>query len=153
MRQQPKFSRQTKKICHWNRGKSMGFEWLAIAMFAGFFVILMSGYPVSFSFAGTALVFGGIGWLVGAFDLDRLFLLSNNWFGTMSNFTLLAIPFFVFLGAVLEKSGLAEELLETVAIVLGALRGGVALAVILVGRRHSNRYGDAVAADHAPLWL
>jgi tripartite ATP-independent transporter DctM subunit len=111
----------------------MGFEWLAIAMFAGFFVILMSGYPVSFSFAGTALVFGGIGWLVGAFDLDRLFLLSNNWFGTMSNFTLLAIPFFVFLGAVLEKSGLAEELLETVAIVLGALRGGVALAVILVG--------------------
>jgi tripartite ATP-independent transporter DctM subunit len=111
----------------------MGFEWLAIAMFAGFFVILMSGYPVSFSFAGTALIFGGIGWLVGAFDLDRLFLLSNNWFGTMSNFTLLAIPFFVFLGAVLEKSGLAEELLETVAIVLGALRGGVALAVILVG--------------------
>jgi tripartite ATP-independent transporter DctM subunit len=111
----------------------MGFEWLAIAMFAGFFFILMSGYPVSFSFAGTALVFGGIGWLVGAFDLDRLFLLSNNWFGTMSNFTLLAIPFFVFLGAVLEKSGLAEELLETVAIVLGALRGGVALAVILVG--------------------
>ncbi len=111
----------------------MGFEWLAIAMFAGFFIILMSGYPVSFSFAGTALVFGGIGWLVGAFDLDRLFLLSNNWFGTMSNFTLLAIPFFVFLGAVLEKSGLAEELLETVAIVLGALRGGVALAVILVG--------------------
>jgi tripartite ATP-independent transporter DctM subunit len=111
----------------------MGFEWLAIAMFAGFFVILMSGYPVSFSFAGTAIVFGGIGWLVGAFDLDRLFLLSNNWFGTMSNFTLLAIPFFVFLGAVLEKSGLAEELLETVAIVLGALRGGVALAVILVG--------------------
>ena len=111
----------------------MGFEWLAIAMFVGFFIILMSGYPVSFSFAGTALVFGGIGWLVGAFDLDRLFLLSNNWFGTMSNFTLLAIPFFVFLGAVLEKSGLAEELLETVAIVLGALRGGVALAVILVG--------------------
>lgn len=111
----------------------MEFEWLAIAMFAGFFIILMSGYPVSFSFAGTALVFGGIGWLVGAFDLDRLFLLSNNWFGTMSNFTLLAIPFFVFLGAVLEKSGLAEELLETVAIVLGAVRGGVALAVILVG--------------------
>ncbi len=111
----------------------MGTEWLAIAMFVGFFVILMSGYPVSFSFAGTGLVFGLLGWLVGAFDLDRLFLLSNNWFGTMSNFTLLAIPFFVFLGAVLEKSGLAEELLETIGVVLGPLRGGMALAVVLVG--------------------
>ena len=111
----------------------MGFEWLAIAMFLGFFLILMSGYPVSFSFAGTGLVFGLIGWLVGAFDVDRLFLLSNNWFGTMSNFTLLAIPFFVFLGAVLEKSGVAEELLETIGIVLGPLRGGLALGVVIVG--------------------
>ena len=111
----------------------MGFEWLAIAMFLGFFLILMSGYPVSFSFAGTGLVFGLVGWLVGAFDLDRLFLLSNNWFGTMSNFTLLAIPFFVFLGAVLEKSGVAEELLETIGVVLGPLRGGLALGVVIVG--------------------
>lgn len=111
----------------------MGFEWLAIAMFVGFFVILMSGYPVSFSFAATGLVFGFIGWLVGAFDIERLFTLSNIWFGTMSNFTLLAIPFFVFLGCVLEKSGLAEELLETIGVVLGPLRGGVALAVVLVG--------------------
>ena len=53
----------------------MGFEWLAIAMFLGFFLILMSGYPVSFSFAGTGLVFGLVGWLLGAFDVDRLFLL------------------------------------------------------------------------------
>jgi tripartite ATP-independent transporter DctM subunit len=108
-------------------------EWLAVAMFAGFFVILMSGYPVSFSFAGTAIVFGVIGYLMDAFDPSRLLLLPNNWFGTMSNFTLLAIPFFVFLGAVLEKSGLAEELLETIGIVLGPLRGGLALAVVLVG--------------------
>jgi tripartite ATP-independent transporter DctM subunit len=60
-------------------------------------------------------------------------LLPNNWFGTMSNFTLLAIPFFIFLGSILEKSGLAEELLETIGILLGSLRGGMALAVILVG--------------------
>nr|WP_317111362.1 TRAP transporter large permease subunit [Chroococcidiopsis sp. SAG 2025] len=113
--------------------ETMGFEWLAIAMFVGFFFILISGYPVAFSFAGTAIVFGAIGWLVGAFDPSRLLLLPNNWFGTMSNFTLLAIPFFVFLGAVLEKSGLAEELLETIGILLGSLRGGVALAVIFVG--------------------
>lgn len=111
----------------------MGFEWLAIAMFAGFFLMLMSGYPVAFSFAGTGILFGAIGWLVGDFDPNRLLLLPNVWFGTMSNFTLLAIPFFVFLGAVFEKSGLAEELLETIGILLGSLRGGVALAVIVVG--------------------
>ncbi len=111
----------------------MGYEWLAIAMFAGFLLLLLSGYPVAFSFAGTGLVFGLVGWLVGAFEPARLLLLPNLWFGTMSNFTLLAIPFFVFLGAVLEKSGLAEELLETVGILLGPLRGGMALAVVLVG--------------------
>jgi tripartite ATP-independent transporter DctM subunit len=111
----------------------MGFEWLAIAMFVGFFIILMTGYPVAFSFAGTALVFGSIGWWFGAFDLSRLLVLPNTWFGTMANFTLLAIPFFVFLGAVLEKSGLAEELLETIGVVLGPLRGGMALAVVFVG--------------------
>jgi tripartite ATP-independent transporter DctM subunit len=108
-------------------------EWLAIGMFLGFFIFLMSGYPVAFSFAGTAIVFGFIGWLMDGFDPSRLLILPNSWFGTMSNFTLLAIPFFIFLGSILEKSGLAEELLETIGIVLGSLRGGMALAVILVG--------------------
>lgn len=111
----------------------MGFEWLAILMFLGFFLILMTGFPVAFSFAGTAIVFGLIGMSVGAFDIHRLLLLPNVWFGTMSNFTLLAIPYFVFLGAVLEKSGMAEELLETIGLVLGKLKGGLALAVVLVG--------------------
>jgi tripartite ATP-independent transporter DctM subunit len=111
----------------------MGFEWLAIAMFVVFFIILISGYPVAFSFAGTALIFGAIGLAVGAFNLNRLLLLPNIWFGTMSNFTLLAIPFFVFLGAILEKSGIAEELLETIGILMGRLRGGLALAVVVVG--------------------
>ncbi len=111
----------------------MGFEWLAVAMFAGFFLILMTGYPVAFSFAASAILFGLIGLSVGAFDLNLIRLMPNRWFGIMSDFTLLAIPFFVFLGAVLEKSGLAEELLETVGIILGPVRGGVALAVVLVG--------------------
>jgi tripartite ATP-independent transporter DctM subunit len=111
----------------------MGFEWLGILMFVGFFFILMSGYPVAFSFAGTAIVFGFIGTVVGGFNTARLLLLPNSWFGTMSNFTLLAIPFFVFLGAVLEKSGLAEELLETIGILFSRVRGGLALAVVLVG--------------------
>ena len=111
----------------------MGYEWLAIAMFVGFLALLLSGYPVAFSFAGTGLGFGLLGWMVGAFEPARLLLLPNLWFGTMGNFTLLAIPFFVFLGAVLEKSGLAEDLLETVGILIGPLRGGMALAVVLVG--------------------
>lgn len=111
----------------------MGYEWLAVAMFLGFFLILLTGYPVAFSFAGTALIFGLIGLAVGAFDLNLIKLLPNRWFGTMSDFTLLAIPFFIFLGSVLEKSGLAEDLLETVGVVLGPMRGGVALAVVLVG--------------------
>ncbi|MCB0162625.1 MAG: TRAP transporter large permease subunit [Anaerolineae bacterium] len=109
------------------------YEWLAIAMFVGFFFFLLSGYPVAFSFAGTAILFGVIGLILGAFDLNRLLLLPNLWFGTMSNFTLLAIPYFVFLGAVLEKTGIAEELLETVGILLGPLRGGMALAIVVVG--------------------
>ena len=111
----------------------MSFEWLAVLMFAGFFFLLISGYPVAFSFAGTAIIFGLLGLLFGAFNMDLLLLLPNRWFGTMSDFTLLAIPFFIYLGSVLEKSGLAEELLETVGLLMGSLRGGLALAVVLVG--------------------
>lgn len=111
----------------------MGFEWLSIVMFVGFFFLLLSGYPVAFSFAGTAIIFGGIGILVGEVEVRRLLILPNVWFGTMSNFTLLAIPFFIFLGSVLEKSGIAEELLETVGILFGPVRGGLAIAVIVVG--------------------
>jgi tripartite ATP-independent transporter DctM subunit len=110
-----------------------GYEWLSIVMFAGFFALLMTGYPVAFSFVGTGIIFGLIGVGLGLFDLNLLRLLPNRWFGTMSDYTLLAIPFFIFLGAVLEKSGLAEELLETIGILLGPLPGGIALAVVLVG--------------------
>ena len=111
----------------------MGYEWLAIAMFLGFMVILMCGYPVAFSFAGTAILFGVIGYAFGVVDPNRLRALLFIWFGTMSNFTLLAIPYFIFLGAILEKSGLAEDLLSTVGILLGPLRGGLALTVVIVG--------------------
>jgi len=111
----------------------MGYEWLAIAMFVFFFILILYGYPVAFSFAGTAVVFVVIGVAVGAFNLNLLKLLPNRWFGTMSDFTLLAIIYFVFMGAVFEKSGLAERLLTTVGILLGPMRGGLALAVVLVG--------------------
>ncbi|MCB0130587.1 MAG: TRAP transporter large permease subunit, partial [Caldilineaceae bacterium] len=111
----------------------MGFEWLAIAMFVGFLLIMLTGFPVAFSFAGSAIVFGLVGLSLGAFDLNLLKLLPNRWFGTMSDFTLLAIPYFIFLGAVLERSGLAEDLLEALGVLLGPVRGGMALAVIVVG--------------------
>ena len=101
----------------------MGFEWLALAMFVLFFVLILYGYPVGFSFAGTAVVFCIIGVLIGGIDLRLLRLLPNRWFGTMSDFTLLAIIFFVFMGAIFEKSGLAERLLETVGILMGPMRG------------------------------
>ncbi|MBK6791940.1 MAG: TRAP transporter large permease subunit [Anaerolineales bacterium] len=109
------------------------YEWLAIFMFVGFFAFIMSGYPVGYSFAATAILFGGIGYALGAFNLNLLKLMPSRWFGTMSDFTLLAIPFFIFMGSVFERSGLAEELLETVGRLLGRVRGGLALAVILVG--------------------
>ena len=111
----------------------MGFEWIALTMFVLFFILILIGYPVAFSFAGTAVAFGVIGLALGAFDLYLLRLLPSRWFGTMSDFTLLAIIFFVFMGAVFEKSGLAEQLLETVGMLMGPLPGGLALAVVLVG--------------------
>ncbi len=111
----------------------MGFEWLAIIMFVVFFILILYGYPVAFSFAGTGIIFGLIGVALGAFDTRLLLLMPNRWFGTMSDLTLLAIIFFVFMGAVFEKSGLAENLLETIGILMGPLRGGLALAVVIVG--------------------
>lgn len=111
----------------------MGFEWIAIVMFVLFLFLILSGYPVAFSFAGTAIAFGAIGLALGAFDLNLLKLLPNRWFGAMSDFTLLAVPFFVFMGAIFERSGLAEQLLTTVGLLMGPLRGGLALAVVVVG--------------------
>ncbi|MCA9973370.1 MAG: TRAP transporter large permease subunit [Anaerolineales bacterium] len=109
------------------------YEWLAIVMFVLFLFLILSGYPVAFSFAGTAIAFGTLGLALDAFDLNLLKLLPNRWFGSMSDFTLLAIPFFVFMGAIFEKSGLAEDLLTTIGILLGPMRGGLALATIFVG--------------------
>lgn len=111
----------------------MGFEWLAIVMFVVFFIFILYGYPVAFSFAGTGIIFWLIGMSLGAFNSRLLLALPNRWFGTMVDLTLLAIIFFVFMGAVFEKSGLAENLLETIGILMGPIRGGLALAVVIVG--------------------
>lgn len=107
--------------------------WLAIIMFVLFLALLLSGYPVAFSFAGTAIIFTLLGLALGLIDIDFLRLLPSRWFGSMSDFTLLAIIFFVFMGAMFERSGLAEELLTTIAMILGRVRGGLALTVVFVG--------------------
>ena len=108
-------------------------EWLGPAMFAGALVLLAFGYPVAFSLGGTAIIFGILGISLDIFDPIFISALPQRLFGMMSNFTLLAIPYFIFMGSVLEKSGIAERLLETMGIVLGRVRGGLALAVVLMG--------------------
>ncbi len=112
---------------------SYEFEWLGPAMFAGALVLLSIGYPVAFSLGGVAIVFGLIGIALGVFDPIFLNAMPLRIFGIMENYTLLAIPYFIFMGAMLEKSGIAENLLETMGILFGRVRGGLALAVVVVG--------------------
>jgi len=102
-------------------------------MFLGSFALIFTGYPVAFALGGTALLFGLVADLAGRFDLMMFRAMPDRAFGTMSNYTLLAVPFFIFMGVVLEKSKLAEQLLETIGLVFGRLRGGLALGVIFVG--------------------
>ncbi len=100
----------------------------ALVMFAVAIAALLLGYPVAFTLGAVALLFGGI-----ALGLDFFTLLPLRIWGVLTNFTLLAVPLFVFMGVILEKSGLAEELLETMSALCGRLRGGLALSVIVVG--------------------
>ncbi|MGF1479303.1 MAG: TRAP transporter large permease subunit [Cyanophyceae cyanobacterium] len=102
-------------------------------MFAGALVMLSVGYPVAFSLGGVAIVFGVLGTTFGVFDPIFLTAMPGRIFGIMSNYTLLAIPYFIFLGSMLEKTGIAERLLETMGILFGRVRGGLALAVVIVG--------------------
>ncbi len=103
------------------------------AMFFVVLAMIFTGYPVAFALGGTALLFALLGAAFGVFDIPLLFALPERTFGTMSNFTLLAVPFFIFMGTVLEKSKLAEQLLETIGVLFGRFRGGLAIGVIFVG--------------------
>jgi TRAP-type mannitol/chloroaromatic compound transport system permease large subunit len=109
------------------------FELMAPLMFLGLVVFLLLGYPVAFSLAANGLLFAVIGVQAGYFEFSLLQALPERIFGIMSNATLLAIPFFTFMGLILERSGLAEELLDTMGQLFGAVRGGLAYAVIFVG--------------------
>jgi tripartite ATP-independent transporter DctM subunit len=103
-------------------------EYLAAWMFLALTILLMAGFPVAFTLLGTSLFFGLIGFGWSFFDLLPL----RIW-GRMTNVTLIAVPLFVFMGVMLERSGLAEELLDTMGILFGRLRGGLAISVVVVG--------------------
>ncbi len=111
----------------------MNYDWLGVAMFGGALLLLSFGYPVAFSLGGVAIIFAFIGAAVGEFSFSFFNAMPSRIFGIMANYTLLAIPYFIFLGSMLEKTGIAEKLLETMGILFGRMRGGLALAVIIVG--------------------
>ena len=106
---------------------------LAPLMFGGLIVFMLVGYPVAFSLAAVGLLFGGISIWLGYFQIAFLQALPERVFGIMSNDLLLAIPFFTFMGCILERCGLAEDLLEGAGQLFGPVRGGLAYAVIIVG--------------------
>jgi tripartite ATP-independent transporter DctM subunit len=102
-------------------------------MFLAVCLVILLGYPVAFSLAGTALGFAAWGAATGVFDIAFLQALPNRLFGTMVNNTLVAVPLFIFMGVMLEKSKLAEDLLDSMAIVFSKVRGGMGISVVIVG--------------------
>ena len=108
-------------------------EALSVAMFFGVVAVLMLGFPVAFTLAGTSLIFAGIGWHFDAFNPALFGTLVSRYVGAMVNEVLVAVPLFVFMGVMLERSRIAEQLLVTMAQLFGSLRGGLGLSVIMVG--------------------
>jgi tripartite ATP-independent transporter DctM subunit len=108
-------------------------EMMPFVMFVAVCAVIMLGYPVAFTLSGVALIFALIGTVTGQFDGAFLEALPNRLFGIMGNQILIAVPLFVFMGVMLEKSRIAENLLNTMGQLFGSLRGGLALSVIIVG--------------------
>src|SRR5690606_26400334 len=108
-------------------------ELIPLLMFVAICLVLLLGYPVAFTLGGVALIFAGFGIVTGHFDANLLKTFPSRLFGIMTNYTLVAVPLFVFMGVVLEKSRLAEELLDNMGKACGRLPGGLGLSVVLVG--------------------
>jgi len=108
-------------------------EILSVAMFLGTIGAVLAGYPVAFTLAGVGLAFAGLGLALGVFDPAILAALTGRYFGTMTNETLVAVPLFVFMGVMLERSKIAEALLTTMGELFGTLRGGLGYSVVIVG--------------------
>src|SRR5690606_36391037 len=106
---------------------------LAPIMFANLVIVLLLGFPVAFTLAAVGVLYGLVAIEVGLMRPALSQALPNRVFGIVSNDTLLAVPFFTLMGLILERSGMAEELLETVGQLFGPIRGGLAIAVVLVG--------------------
>jgi tripartite ATP-independent transporter DctM subunit len=106
---------------------------MPLVLFVLVCLVLMLGFPVAFSLAGTSLIVAGFGYLAGSFDGAFLSALPNRIFGILSNQILIAVPLFVFMGIMLEKSRIAERLLQNMALLFGPLRGGLGISVIIVG--------------------
>ena len=108
-------------------------EWVAVLLFLSVIGALLLGFPVAFTLGGTALVFAGAGIASGTFNEALLTGLPNRVYGIMTNETLIAVPLFVFMGVMLERARIAEELLDTLSRLFGSLRGGLGISVTLVG--------------------
>jgi len=108
-------------------------EYLDLVMFGALMAAILLGFPVSFAIAGVGIGFAYLGWTLGVMDLSLLGALGQRVFGLISNDVLIAIPLFVLMGAILEKSRIAEDLLSTMGRVFGGLRGGLGISVVLVG--------------------
>ena len=108
-------------------------EFIPLLMFGVICLVLLAGFPVAFSLAGTAFIFAGVGILTGTFESAFLGAIPNRLYGDMTNMTLVAVPLFVFMGVLLEKSNLAQDLLSNMSEVIGGFRGSLAIAVIFVG--------------------
>lgn len=108
-------------------------EWLDLLMFASVCGFLLSGFPVAFTLAGTAILFAGIGYVLGVFDPSYLTAFPQRVYGNMTNKVLIAVPLFVFMGVMLERSKVAEELLDSMGRLFGAMRGGLGISVTIVG--------------------
>ena len=103
-------------------------EALALILFLSIFILILFGFPVAFTLGGVSVLFG-----LAVFGPDFFYLLALRVYGTMNTYVLLAVPLFIYMGIMLEKSGLAESLLETMALLFGKLRGGLAISVVVVG--------------------
>ena len=121
-------------------------EVLALAMFVVFVALILTGYQVAFSFALTAVVFTLAGLAIDAFEAVQLRALPSRWFGYVSDPTLLAVPFFVYMGAIFEKSGQAERLLTGIGRLFGPVRGGLAFSVVVVGTMMAGATGVTAAS-------
>lgn len=108
-------------------------EWMAIALFVCVCVVLLFGYPVALTLAGTSLVFAAFGFATNTFDTSYLNAMPSRLYGILTNQTLIAVPLFIFMGIVLEKTRVAENLLTAMAALMGRFRSGMAISVVLVG--------------------